>query len=231
MSNTEASAGGLLGALKEAFNFGPKKPSEAPAVEVAPLTAAPTETPAEFTAPPEPTSTTMPQPSSTEAPTPTAVSSAPSEELPDWLRGPYYEEPVQAPLPEEQVVEAPVVEVEATAAVRAPMSAPEASSALPAVEVEKNPEQLAIEEFEEELLSADDTLTKLRAGESLDETQLRAAKAAAAKANGSVRNLPERYLKVLLASRRLGENRDYTRMDFQKDMLAAIRVFSQTKKG
>lgn len=207
----QPSAGGLLNSLRESFsNWGPKKPVEAPAVVAATPTAVPTETPAEFTALPESTPTMMPLgPTATETPTPTAELSIPSDsELPNWLQGGQEEAKVEAPLPE--------------ASVSAPTLAPEA---------EKTPEQLAIEQFEEALLSADDTLTKLRAGESLDETQLRAAKAAAAKANGSVRNLPERYLRVLLASRRLGENRDYTRMDFQKDMLAAIRVFNQTKKG
>ncbi|GEM_PF-4841368 len=113
----------------------------------------------------------------------------------------------------------------------APIPTMEAPAPLPAVEVEKSQEQLAIEQFEEALLSADEALTRVRAGESLDETQLRAAKAAAAKANGVIRNLPEKYLRVLFASRRLGENRDYTRIDFQKDMLSAIRAFSQTNKG
>lgn len=216
-------AGGLLNYLRESFsNWGPKKPVEVLAVTAATPMVVPTETPtpADFTVPPESTPIMMPAPTATETPASTLVAEVPvslEPELPDWLQAGKEEAEIEAPLPE--------------ASASAPALVPEAPSALPAAEAEKNPEQLAIEEFEEELLSADDTLTKLRAGESLDETQLRAAKAAAAKANGSVRNLPERYLKVLLASRRLGENRDYTRMDFQKDMLAAIRVFSQTKKG
>lgn len=230
---TGASAGGLLSYLQEAFSPKKKKPTEAPAVEaVAPTT---TPTPIETIASvPEPTPTMVPQLTSTEAPTP-SVDPFVTSELPDWLSASAAEpvsvpEPEAPPVMETPVVEMPVVAAEAMVAVEAPVSAPEAPSALPAAEAEKNPEQLVIGQFEEALLSADGTLTRVRVGESVDETQLRAAKAAAATANGLIRNLPERYLKVLLASRRVGENREYGRFDFQRDMMAAIRVFSQAIK-
>lgn len=239
MSGEQASAFNLLESIRKSFGIGEKKAPETPMVAVATPTAAPTETstPADLTVPPEPTPTMMPPgPAATETPAPVAEFSAPPDsDLPDWMQDGKEEEEVEAPLPEASA-SAPILAPEAPPALP-PVEAPVAPLAeLPvstgtAAEAEKSPEQLAIEQFEESLLSADGVLTRVRTGESLDETQLRAAKAAAAKANGSIRNLPERYLRVLLASRRLGENRDYTRMDFQKDMLAAIRVFSQTKKG
>jgi hypothetical protein len=195
-------AAGLWDSLKGKFNLGPKKPVES---MISP----------------------QPKPTSTEVLTSPAVEPQvlPAAELPDWLTPPDTAAP-NAELP------SPLDWLKQPIETRAPVPAVvEAPAPMAAVGTEKTPEQLAIGQFEEALLSADEALTRIRTGESLDETQLRAAKAAAAKANGVIRGLPENYLKVLLASRRLGENRDYTRMEFQKDMLAAIRVFSQTNKG
>lgn len=148
---------------------------------------------------------------------------APAAELPDWLTPPPQ---AASDLPDwMRLLAIPVTEGPV------PVAPPPTEAPAPVAETEKSPEQLAIEQFEEALLAADESLAKLRGGEALDNIQLLAAKAAAAKANGTIRSLPEHYLRVLLASRRLGENRDYTRMDFQRDMLAAIRAFNQTKKG
>lgn len=174
----------------------------------------------------------------TPTPTPESAVAAPAVTPEADIVAPAVPEPSAEVAAPSAPVAAEPAEAPTAAALQAPPEAPlpvkpmvEAAGASPTVEMAKSPEQQAIEQFEEALLSADDALAKLRVGESLNEMQLRAAKAAAATANGLIRNLPEHYLKVLLASRRLGENQEYTRLDFQKDALAAIRVFSQANKG
>lgn len=238
------SAGGLLDSLRESFNWGKKKPTEAPAVVAATPTAVPTETPtpADFIAPPEPTSTMMPSgPTTTETPAPvTEFSAPPDSELPDWLQGGKEEAEVEAPLPEAEapakVTEAPVasfpnLEPPIAEFQAAPIAIPDAPSAFSAAEAEKNPEQLAIEQFEEALLKAKKTMTGLLENQNFKPEELTAAMAAAAVANGLIPKLPEHYLEVLLASRILGEQHNYTRMDFQESMSAAIKYFMKAQKG
>lgn len=174
---------------------------------------------------------------------PSAVESIPTPTAtPDWLKDgkaaaeELWPSAPAAPLPEP---EAPVVEMPAVEAPVAPsvelhasvVPAAEAPVASPAVEAEKSPEQLAIEQLEEALLKAKKTMTGLLENQNFKQEELTEAMAAAAVANGLIPKLPEHYLEVLLASRILGEQHNYTRMDFQESMSAAIKYFMKAQKG
>ena len=255
----KTSAGGLLDSLKRTFNLGPKKSPEAAAVpagaatEIPALPESPQVEPAAAETPVLEAPPAAPGPDDRlpdwlqdgqeAAVAEMPASPQPEQGVPAWLRGGEVAPSVLAPLPEPEALSTPIVEVPVAPAPVVEMppvepvpAAPEPSLVQAPVEApaeaEKGPEQLAIEQFEEALLKADEALAVIRAGtQTLSGEELKGAMAAVAKANGLIRGLPERYLRVLLASRRLGENREYNRMNFQEDMAAANRVFRQAKKG
>lgn len=249
------SAGRLLNSLQETFGFKKRKPPEVavPAGAAEPAPVVPSQ-PAAIEAP-----TPLAETPASEAPA-TQLSAEdlapiPASELPVWLRGgeqeavtPTPSAPVDTSWLEGGRAAAEELWPSAPAAVEAPALAPapeapvapesmtptpvsEAPPELPTAEAEKTPEQLAIEQFETALLKADGTLMKLLGKQSLKKEELREAMGAAATANGLIRSLPERYLRVLLASRRLGDQREYTRMDFQEAMGGAIKYFMMAQKG
>ena len=221
MSNTEASAGGLLGALREAFNFGQKKPAETPAA-----VATETPTPADFIPTPEPTATmTSPGPTVTEIPVPTAEFSAPSDsELPDWLQGGKEKAEVEAPLPE------------TSASVQT--LAPEAPSALQAIEAPAVPPEAKAEsdpfatsrEFNGYMELIRQTQEVLASGAALNLKDQRTALIAVAKANSLLPKLPPEVFKSVLLMRAVASgNPKFGRDDFQLEMLGAMDIIKGKK--
>ena len=225
MSNTEVSAGGLLGALREAFNFGPKKPPEVPAVTTTAPMAGPTPTetltPADFTPIPEPTATMVP-PELTATPALTAETAVPAtrDELPDWLQAGQEEAVVDAPLPE-----VPAVVVKAPAE----LPAVEALALPPEERIESDPFATS-REFNEYMETIRQAQEALASGTVLNPENKRKALIAVARSNSLLPKLPSDVLKSVLLMRAVASgNPKFGRDDFQLEMLAAMDIIKGKK--
>ena len=232
MSNNEVSAGGLLGALREAFNFGPKKPPEVPAVTTTAPMAGPTPTetltPADFTPIPEPTATMVP-PELTATPALTAETAVPAtrDELPDWLQAGEGEAVVEAPLPEQAM---PVVETSADAVeAPTPLLATEAPVASLETRAETDPFATS-REFNEYMETIRQAQEALASGTVLNPENKRKALIAVARSNSLLPKLPSDVLKSVLLMRAVASgNPKFGRNDFQLEMLAAMDVIKGKK--